>query len=333
MEKTKRITIYDVAKEANVSVSTVSRVVNNTHKVSDDIRFAVEKAVVKLGYIPSSLAIALSRKTTSNVGIVLPSPNYSYISSIMSGMLDVCKLYGFTPTLFTYEDPEDSHDVVDKVISSQMEGIVIFNSELSASDLHKMVRLRIPMVLIGRDNLGNNCLVDMNYSSSLKQTIERFLKRGLKDIYYLKDPLKDWHMISTFEESIKEAINVEGKGTYHEVSINDSYKSIYDYYYDKFEKEKPNHELYVTLRDSLGSAIINAALDRGYHVPNDLEVISIVGTKQSLMSRPCISSIDVDLYEVGSYSMRLLTKMLNNRTHESVYKFTTKYVKRDSTLD
>lgn len=331
-DRTKRATIYDVANEAHVSVATVSRVMNNLGTVNEETKAAVDNAIKKLGYIPSSIARGLAMKTTTNIAIVLPSPNYNYISSIMSGMLDVVKIYGYNASLFTYENPDDATKVVDKVISAHMEGIVCFNSELSAADLHKMVKLQIPMVLIGRDNYGNNCLVDMKYSSTLKETIERFVKRGLKHIVYLKDPKKDWHMVSTFENSIVEGMG-KSDARIDTLSIEDSYKPIYEYFMDKFKKEKPNHELYITVRDSVATAIVNAAYDSNIKVPDDLEVLGVIGTKSSIITRPMISSIEADLYQIGIISMRMLQKMLENRMDTNYYEFSTTYKKRGSTID
>ena len=111
----KRITIYHVAKEANVSLATVSRVINNIGNVSPDTKMLVENAIKKLGYVPSDLARGLAKRQTTSVAIVLPSPNYSYISSMLSGMMDVCKIYGYAASLYTFEDPVDAAKVVDNV--------------------------------------------------------------------------------------------------------------------------------------------------------------------------------------------------------------------------
>lgn len=328
----KRITIYHVAKEANVSLATVSRVINNIGNVSPDTKMLVENAIKKLGYVPSDLARGLAKRQTTNVAIVLPSPNYSYISSMLSGMLDVCKIYGYAATLYTFEDPIDAAKVVDNVLSSQVEGIVVFNSELSAADLHKMMKVSLPIVLIGEDNYGDNALVDMNYSAVLEENVKRMIDRGVKKICYLKDPRKDWHMVNTFDKSLQRAV-VDTGCWYELLFISDSYNVIYDHFMKHFAKNPPNHELYVTARDSLACAINNAAIDSGYKVPDDLETIGVVGTKQARMSRPTITSIDVDLYEVGSISMRMLTKMLQGTLSNKFFKFKTEYKPRNSTKD
>lgn len=329
----KRVTIYTVAKEANVSLATVSRVINGIGNVSDDTKKLVEDTIVKLGYVPSDLARGLAKRKTTNVAIVLPSPNYSYISNMMAGMLDVCKIYGYVPTLFTFEDPQDAANVVENVISSRVEGIVVYNSELSANDLYKMIKISLPIVLIGQDNYGDNALVDMNWSTTLGEVVDRMLSRGVKKVCYLKDPNKDWHMVNSFEQAINKAMEKHPGCESDTLMIADSYAVIYDHFYKQFKEKAPNHELYVTTRDSLACAINNAAVDLGYKVPDDLETIGVVGTKQARMSRPTVSSIDVDLYEVGSIAMRMLTKMLTGTLSNKFFEFKTEYKPRESTKD
>ncbi|MGI6377585.1 MAG: LacI family DNA-binding transcriptional regulator [Bacilli bacterium] len=328
-----RVTIYDVAKEANVSLATVSRVINGVGNVSKETKELVEQTIEKLGYVPSDLARGLAKQKTTNVAIVLPSPNYSYISSIMAGMIDVCKIYGYNSTLFTYEDPEDAARVVDTVISSRVEGICCFNSELSEEDLKKMMMIQLPMVLIGTDNFGDNALVDINYSSCLAEIIERATKRGVKEFIYLKNPRKDWHMVNEFEKAITKVLKDKPHCQLKFLPISDSYVSIYDYFYQQFKKVPPHNEMYITTRDSLATAIVNAACDLGYRPVKDFEAFGVIGTKQARMSRPTISAIDVDLYEVGSIAMRMLTKMLQGTLNNKFFTFTPEYHARESTKD
>lgn len=326
-----RATIYEVAAEANVSLATVSRVINGNGNVMEETRILVENAIEKLGYVPSNIARGLAKSKTTNVAIVLPSPNYSYIHNILAGMFEVCKIYGYSPSVFTYEGIEDVHFVLDNVISSRVDGIVLFNSQLSKDDLEKLSRNSLPMVIIGNEVFeSSNGLVDILWSETLKNVVRKKAENGLKSVYFLKDHHKDWHMTNMFEKACMEA--VEGTDCKFEtIWISDSYGVIYDYFKDQFAYEKPNHELYVTSRDSLACAINNAAIDLGFKVPDDLETLGVVGTKQASMARPTISTIDVDLFEVGSISMRMLTKLIKDSLDKKTFVFKTHYKRRNST--
>ena len=118
---------------------------------------------------------------------------------------------------------------------------------------------------------------------------------------------------NSFEESIRNALIDFPEVNFEVLKLADSYKTTYEYFMDKFKETKPDHELYVVLRDSLGFGILNAAKDCGYNFPNDLEMLAIIGTKQSIVCRPTISSIETDLYGIGKTSMKMLTDMLNGK--------------------
>lgn len=329
--KEKVVTIYQVAKEANVSLATVSRVINGKSNVNEETAKMVREAIDRLGYVPSVLARGLATSITRNIGIVLPSPNYSYINSIMSGMLDVCKIYGYSPAIFTFEDVEDSERAIDSVLASRVEGIVVFNSQLKAEDVKKLSNRNLPIVVIGQDELyEKNGLVYIDYETALESFLKLQVKNGIKKIVMLNDSNKDWLLTNRLINTAKKLL-ANSKVAFEVMEIADSYSSIYPHFKEKFEKSKPNHELYITIRDSLAGAIINAGVDLGFNVPEDFEVMGIIGTKRSITSRPTISSIDVDLYEVGSISMRMLTKLLKKKLANHEFKFKTEYNKRAST--
>lgn len=329
-KKTGRATIYEVAKEANVSLATVSRVLNGHANVLEETKELVEKAIKKLGYVPSNIARGLAKSKTTNVAIVLPSPNYVYISNIISGMFEVCKIYGYSPSVFTYEGIEDVSFVLDNVISSRVEGIVVFNSQLTEDDLAKLANISLPMVIIGNDAFDeDNGLVDINWSGTLYEVMKKRVN-DVPRVRFLKSPHKDWHMTNNFEAACERACK-EANCDYEVISVPDSYSVIYTMFKERFLKEGGDHTLYVASRDSLASAIANAAVDVGLKLPEDLETLGVVGTKQALMSRPTISTIDVDLFEVGSISMRMLTKMLNGTLSNKTFLFNTHYARRQST--
>ena len=332
--KKSRATIYEVAKEANVSLATVSRVINGKGNVNEETAKLVRDAITKLGYIPSDQARGLATSMSANIGIVLPSTNYVYINKILAGMLDVCKIYGYRPLLFTYENVEDAERAVDSVIASRVEGIVIFNSQLETADVKKFTNISLPVVVIGNDRLNErNALVNTDNGTPLKNFIEAEVKNGIKKIIFLRDPNKDWHMTNGYEDAILDVLKDNKQVIYETKEIKDSYIPIYEYYVEYFKTHKPNHELYVCTRDTLAHALVNAGVDLGLKVPDDYEVMGIMGTKDSRKCRPQISSIKAPLYDLGAYAMRMLTKMLTSTlaADKYIYVLPAEYIKRNTT--
>lgn len=78
--------------------------------------------------------------------------------------------------------------------------------------------------------------------------------------------------------------------------------------------------------------MLNAATDSGLSVPNDVEVVSMIGTKYSHIIRPSISNFYIDMIEVGKTSMYMLMDLINDRLEEKNFKFNAKYIKNESSL-
>ena len=91
----KRVTIYDVAKEAKVSLATVSRVINGLDIVREDTRLRVNEAIEKLGYKPNAIAQGLALQKTTTIALVVPEASFSYTGQIINGLLDVAKIYKY----------------------------------------------------------------------------------------------------------------------------------------------------------------------------------------------------------------------------------------------
>ena len=121
-----RVTIYEVAKASNKSLATVSRVINNKSNVTEKTRKIVNDAIIRLNYRPSALAQGLAKNKSTNIGIVIPSTNYSYINNMLSGMVDIAKIYGYLTILFiTKPVEEDNNKMTEKLITSHVDGAVI----------------------------------------------------------------------------------------------------------------------------------------------------------------------------------------------------------------
>ena len=122
-----RVTIYEVAKASGVSLATVSRVINNSDTVREDTKKKVLAVIKKLGYKPSGLAQALATNKTTNIGVIIPSANYVYISNLLNGICEVCRDKGFSVALYTTSHSrEDALNCLEKVIKSHAQLFYIF---------------------------------------------------------------------------------------------------------------------------------------------------------------------------------------------------------------
>jgi LacI family transcriptional regulator len=143
-----RVTIYQVAQAAGVSLATVSRVINKQGNVTDATRPKVEETIKRLGYKPSGLAQALATNRTTNIGVIIPSANYVYISNMLNGISEVAKEKGFVLNLIQHQHSRDEAlSMIEKVITTHVDGAIIFDDELDDEDVMKINSYSVPTIV------------------------------------------------------------------------------------------------------------------------------------------------------------------------------------------
>src|SRR5919108_2134639 len=122
---TANVTIRDVARRSGVSSMTVSRVINESERVSPETRRRVEEAIAELGYVPSRLARGLSRQKTGALAVIVPDVANPFFTLIVRGAEEVARRAGFRVILCdTRADLAVERDVVGELLAHRVEGIV-----------------------------------------------------------------------------------------------------------------------------------------------------------------------------------------------------------------
>lgn len=328
-----RVTIYEVAKASGVSLATVSRVINNQGNVTEETKQKVQKTISRLGYKPSGLAQALATNKSTTIGVVIPSANYVYISSVLNGITEIAKEKGFNLSLFiTSHSRDDALKQLDKVITSHVDGAIIFDDELDENDIAKLNSYYVPTIVINNKVEGERvgCIVfamERNFKGVLKEAIAR--NKGKKRLVFL-------HVHNCgrlLERTEKTFIKVcdEEKQEYRILNVDDSYTRTYNDFLGYFKTERHQKSYVVAYRDSIAAAITNAATDSGLKVPEDVEVLSIIGTKYANITRPTLSTMNINMQDVGRRAMYMLVDLSKNALENKVYRIEPEYKKRQST--
>jgi LacI family transcriptional regulator len=149
-------TIRDVARLSGVSPMTVSRVINESERVSPDTRRRVEAAIAELGYVPSRLARGLSRQRTGTIAVIVPDVANPFFTLIVRAAEEVARRGDYRVILCdTRADLTVERDVIGEMIAHRVEGIVIAPvSDRSSGHLRRLARFGLPFVLIDRTVAG-----------------------------------------------------------------------------------------------------------------------------------------------------------------------------------
>ena len=327
-----RVTIYQVAQAAGVSLATVSRVINKSGSVTEATKQRVEETIAALGYKPSALAQALATNRTTNIGVIIPSANYVYISNFLNGIASIGREKGYVLTLFsTSHSREEALSMIDKVITAHVDGAIIFDDQLGQDDVSRISSYNVPTVVIDAKVSGEKIGdVLLDYDSNVSRLVATYCAfPDHKEMTFLHVH-NGGRLLDRCERSFIKMHQKLG-ASYKIVNCDDSYSRTYADFVQYFKNTKTGY--FLCYRDSIAAAIMNAATDSGLKVPEDIEVVSIVGTKYAAIVRPTLSSFHIDMSEVGKRSMYMLTDLLNQNLVDKTYRFEASFVKGASTIN
>lgn len=308
----KRVTIYDVAKEAGVSLATVSRVINGSTVVKEPTRQRVQEAIEKLGYKPNAIAQGLALQKTTTIGLVVPEASFTYTGQIINGLIDVAKIYNYNIMLHTITAGiTDINDIIEDIIKSRVDGVVIYSDKLEMDEVEKLKQYSIPIVMIqNRIKADNVCCVYVDIEKAIYELTMKYLEEGKDKIGIIEDR-KNRYATEQMVRGAEAAFRRKGKRFRGFIQIPAASRSSYEYLYG-FLKEN-RYDVMIGNRDSQAMAIVNSAKESGISVPDELEVVCVIDTKYNTSFRPQISSFSIPSYDLGAVSMRVMTKMLQDQ--------------------
>lgn len=305
----KRVTIYDVAKEANVSLATVSRVINGSDVVKGPTQQKVKEAIERLGYKPNAIAQGLALQKTTTIGLVVPEASFTYTGQIINGLIDVAKIYNYNIMLHTItEGITNINDVIEVIIKSRVDGVVIYNDKLMMPAMEELSKYNIPIVVIGNKvKTDNVSCVYVNIEKAIYELALRYLEKG-KDKIAIVEDRKNSYACSQMVKGAEKAFAKMGKKFDGFLKIPTENRTSYTFLKEWLKDH--HYDLMIGNRDSQAMAILNTARENNISVPDEMEIICVIDTKYNSMVRPQISSFSIPSYDLGAVSMRVMTKML-----------------------
>ena len=310
------VTIYDVAREAGVSMATVSRVVNGNKNVKENTRKKVLEVIDRLDYRPNAVARGLASKRTTTVGVVIPDITNTYFAALAKGIDDIAEMYKYNIVLANSdEDDEKEVAVVNTLFSKQVDGIIFMGYHLTEKIRSEFSRSRTPVVLAGTVDVEHQLpSVNIDYKNATADAVRHLLKRN-KKIAFVSGPLVDdingKIRLVGYKDSLKEAgVN------YSEGLVFES-KYRYDDGYALAERlVSSKATAAIVTGDELAAGLLNGLADHGISVPEDFEIITSDDSQIARYTRPNLTTIAQPLYDLGAISMRMLTKIMHKEELE-----------------
>lgn len=309
----KKVTIYDVAREAGVSLATVSRVINGSNVVKNATKERVLEVVKNLDFKPNEIARGLATSKTTTIAIVLPQSLFAHVKDMIGGIGDTARHLDYNIVMYTTDDIGDENiveDVTERLVKSRVDGVILFNNEHIDHTINSIEKYGLPIVVIGKKISGESLgSIYIDVKRAAAEITEKYLSMGKKDMVYVapkQNLIKNDDVIIGIKEIYKK-YNLEFSDS-NIITSTSEYEDSYAKFNDYFKTHK--HDLVFCGYDKDGVAVINAASDNNIKVPEEMEVIGMLNTSYSIMCKPTLSSVNVPVYNMGALAVRLLTKFL-----------------------
>lgn len=307
------ITIYDVAREANVSMATVSRVVNGNPNVKPATRKKVLETIERLGYRPNAVARGLASKKTTTVGVIIPDISSIFFSELARGIDDIANMYKYNIILSNSDQNIDKEiKLINSMLEKQVDGIVYMGGKITEEHINQFKTSPVPIVLAATvDASEKTPSVNIDYEQAAFEAVQMLLDNGNDKVAF----------VTGLEETTANALKFEG----YKRALKDAEKDVQDDYLIRgdlsYQSGIKAVEVLLELNDrpsaifvasdEIALGVIHGIQDRGLSVPNDIEVVGFDNTRLAQMVRPTLSTVVQPMYDIGAVAMRLLTKYMN----------------------
>lgn len=311
------VTIKDVAKQAGVSISTVSRVINNSKPVTDEVKQRVLEVIRRTGYIPNPLARSLVTKKSQLIGVIVPEVSDSFVNEMLDGIEEVAKMYDYEILLAnTYSDKEQEMKSLNLLRAKQIEGIVMISNKIDNDHIEYINSLSIPATYISKTAREYDInSVDISNKNATYDMTKYLIDKGHKEIAFImtsKDKtILERERLSGYEKAIIENnLKLDEKLIrYAGIEYEDGYESMMEL----LDENIVPQAVFVT-GDEAAIGAINALNDRGYSVPDDVSVAGFSDVKIARIYRPKLTTVHQPLYDIGAVAIRMVIKLINNES-------------------
>lgn len=343
----KQVTIYQIAEECGVAVSTVSRVLNGGEHVSKKTMDKVTRVIEKYNFSPNALARAMSNRKTGTIGVLMPDITNPYFSALFLEIERYALIREYSVILYNTLHGGASHGVKSpfdeirylKMMKEKMvDGVIVTGGPIDLEDTPKEyikalndLNRSIPVVIIGQEAEGCDCLfVNRNLGGGVASLVQHLAALGNQRIGFVGGEVG----VRQTRERLKAYRNtLESIG----MKVDEGLIALSDYYaadgYDAMKKLLQKEKLpqaVIAINDRVALGAIRAISDSGRRVPEDIAVVSCDQFYDSEFYVPRLTTLDQQNDYIGRLAIQLLMGAINGSGESIDVRHTPQMIVRES---
>lgn len=322
------VTIADIAKEAGVSISTVSRVMNHTKPVSPELRERVYKIIEKNNFKPNALAQGLITKKTNTVGVIVPDISNPVFGALTKGINSVCAKKGYS--LMVCEsggELEKELKLLDVLDDKQTDGVLFAGVDVNQELVDAMLKKHYPVVLVTQESsVGDHVIGTVTHDNvqAVYDAVKFLMDNGHTRIAYLGGPKHDFSSGKKRIKGYKMALEEGG------ITVPDSYMEqgefSFQFGYEGMKRLYEENNILPTAvvagSDLIAIGAVQFLNSVGVPVPEEMSVIGFDDMDFATYFRPELSTVRIPYFAEGELAARELIKRMCGEEEE----ITTHYV-------
>jgi LacI family transcriptional regulator len=300
-------TIRDVARRAQVSVASVSRVLNRLDNVSEDTRARVTAAVDELGYVPHAGARSLSLAKTNAIGVVLPNLHGEFFSEIVRGMDRLATERGYLLLLSNMHAQSGEAQAVLKAMRGRVDGLIVMAPHLEDEEFATALPRGTPAVLVNtRAEIRDRPAIRLDNAAGARSVAEHLIAAGRRRIVHISGPVGNIdaeERAESFRQTLdrhQEVQSVIIQGDFYEESGGAAVAALI--------KTGQGFDAIFAANDMMAIGALEALRSRGKKVPEDVAVAGFDDVP--LASHLGLTTVRVRIAELGERAIERLIRML-----------------------
>ncbi|HEY9575159.1 MAG TPA: LacI family DNA-binding transcriptional regulator [Lachnospiraceae bacterium] len=311
------ITIEDIAKEAGVSIATVSRVINGTKSVSPELKQRVMNSIEKNNFKPNTLARGLSKNKVNTIGVIVSDISNFVISSVIKGCSEICRDRQYTVVVCeSGGDKKRERELLYHMDVEKVSGLLLCGFDVDKETTELIMQMSYPTVLVTQRASDGECILNTVSHNSEQLIIDgvSFLianghKRiafigGIENDYYNGKMRKKGYEICMQEHGLEvpESYIVHGDFTFE--SGYNCMKKIY-------EENMLLPTAVMSCSDLMAVGALRYAQDQGLKVPEELSILGVDDADIAKYVRPALSTVRIDYLEEGKKATKELFDLID----------------------
>ena len=312
------ITISDVASEAGVSKSTVSKVLNNWSTISPETTARVQEAIKKLHYIPNARAVSFAKQTTQNIVYLTDlAQNSAYenphMFDIMCGISQELAGKNYTLTLEdTSKDNFPGESAIRTINRKSADGLLIHGSAINEELAQKLVENNIPHIIIGHPEYESRlCWVDTNHALAGEYAAAHVTDCGYSDVVFVggkrSDAISNQRLRGFKKGMNNHHLPVRSKQI---IYTNATRQSAYENVTALLSEHVP-HAI-ICENNLLAIGVVNAINAASLHIPDDIGVLTFDRYPYSGIIDPVLTVVDINMFDMGAQAGNMIIRKLQN---------------------